>query len=494
MLGEEQIRFIFGLKLGQLRREKNITPAELAARCGFSVSYLNEIEKGKKYPKAEKIMALAAALDTPYDHLVSLQLGRKMAPVADLLQSGFLDNLSGIFGIEPARVIDMVSNAPAKVGAFINTLIEIARAYDMNREQFYNATLRSFQELNDNHFPAIEEAALRFADSFEGESFFHFDVLRMKDILEERFGTRVYEDRLDAHPELAHFRSFYKPGAQPELWISSRLSGKQKKFLLAKEIGYHILNLDLRSRVYILEGRTNVESFEQALTNFRASYFAGALLLPGRELGADLKTLFASAYFDKEAWLHLLKKYETTPETLMYRLTNLLPAEFGLNSLFFLRFHHEKGDPEFTLSKELHLSRRHTPHGNDRGEHYCRRWVSLKIFSSIDPGKPAMAIQHSRYVESDKEYLLISMARQLVRSEGGEVSISIGIPLTEESKKVIRFWNDEEHIPQHTVNVTCERCPLGDCKERVAQPRIYLQEKKNAELSALLGDLLNVEK
>lgn len=466
-----------------------MTPAELAARCGLSVSYLNEIEKGKKYPKAEKIMALAAALDTPYDHLVSLKLGRKMAPVADLLQSGFLDNLSGVFGIEPARVIDMVANAPARVGAFINTLIEIARAYDMNKEQFYNAALRSFQELNENHFPEIEKAAADFMQTFDGDNFFCFTPERMKEILQSRFGTRVYEDRLEQYPELANFRSLYKPGKEPELWISGRLSGKQKKFLLAKEIGYHILQLDLQSRVYILEGRTNTESFDQALINFKASYFAGAVLLPARELEAELKELFSARRFEKEAWLQLLKKYETTPETLMYRLTNLLPARFGLNSLFFLRFHHEKGDPEFTLSKELHLSRRHTPHGNDRGEHYCRRWASLNIFSSIDSGKPAMAIQHSRYVDSDQEYLLISMARQLVRSEGSEVSISIGIPLTEESKKRIRFWNDDR-IPQRMVNVTCERCPLSDCKERAALPRIYLKEQKNEELKALLASLL----
>lgn len=173
----------------------------------------------------------------------------------------------------------------------------------------------------------------------------------------------------------------------------------------------------------------------------------------------------------------------------MYRLTNLLPSAFGLNSLFFLRFHHEKGDPEFTLSKELHLSRRHTPHGNDRGEHYCRRWVSLGIFGEIEPGKPAMAIQHSRYVDSENEYLLISMARRLVRSEGSEVSISIGLPLTAASKKVIRFWNDEA-VPKRTVNVTCERCPLSDCTERVALPRIYLREQKNAGLTALLEQLL----
>ena len=47
------VRLIFGLKLRELRTERHLTPAELARLCDVSVSYLNEIEKGKKYPKPE---------------------------------------------------------------------------------------------------------------------------------------------------------------------------------------------------------------------------------------------------------------------------------------------------------------------------------------------------------------------------------------------------------------------------------------------------------
>ena len=48
-------RIIFGLKVKQLRLEKNLSFAELAEKTGMSISYLNEIEKGKKYPKEDKI-------------------------------------------------------------------------------------------------------------------------------------------------------------------------------------------------------------------------------------------------------------------------------------------------------------------------------------------------------------------------------------------------------------------------------------------------------
>lgn len=55
-------KIIFGLKVKQLRKGQQLSFAELSARSGLSISYLNEIEKGKKYPREDKIEALAEAL------------------------------------------------------------------------------------------------------------------------------------------------------------------------------------------------------------------------------------------------------------------------------------------------------------------------------------------------------------------------------------------------------------------------------------------------
>ena len=74
-LTEEQIRLIFGLKIKQIRGEKDLSLFGLAKLTGLSKSYLNEIEKGKKYPKPDKIVAIANALETSYEDLVSMKLG-----------------------------------------------------------------------------------------------------------------------------------------------------------------------------------------------------------------------------------------------------------------------------------------------------------------------------------------------------------------------------------------------------------------------------------
>ena len=69
---EEYIKLIFGLKLKQIRGRKNLSLFGLSKLTGLSKSYLNEIEKGKKYPKTDKIALLAEKLEIPYDNLVSL--------------------------------------------------------------------------------------------------------------------------------------------------------------------------------------------------------------------------------------------------------------------------------------------------------------------------------------------------------------------------------------------------------------------------------------
>ena len=48
------LQYIIGIKLRNFRQEKGLGLKQLSSLTGLSTSYINEIEKGKKYPKAEK--------------------------------------------------------------------------------------------------------------------------------------------------------------------------------------------------------------------------------------------------------------------------------------------------------------------------------------------------------------------------------------------------------------------------------------------------------
>lgn len=136
-LNTDNIRLVFGLKLKQLRLDKSMSLTELSQKSGLSMSYINEIEKGKKYPKSDKIVSLAEAMGVDYDTLVSLKLNKKLEPISELLRSNFLTELPfEIFGISPADLLELLSDAPTKLSAFISTIIEIGRSYNMSVEQF----------------------------------------------------------------------------------------------------------------------------------------------------------------------------------------------------------------------------------------------------------------------------------------------------------------------------------------------------------------------
>lgn len=48
-------KIIFGLKVKQLRQAKALSFGEFAERTKMSMSYLNEIEKGKNFPKTIRL-------------------------------------------------------------------------------------------------------------------------------------------------------------------------------------------------------------------------------------------------------------------------------------------------------------------------------------------------------------------------------------------------------------------------------------------------------
>ncbi|MBL7786025.1 MAG: helix-turn-helix domain-containing protein [Chitinophagales bacterium] len=489
-VSEERIRLIFGLKLRHARIDKKLSLSELADRAGLSVSYLNEIEKGKKYPKTDKITLLANALDTDYDSMVSLKLPKPLAPIATLLTSNFLDEIPlAVFGINTAKLVDIMSAAPAKVNAFIAAIIDISRNYNLTQKQFLSAVSQSYQELHENYFEELETAADQ-CRAVLGWSQANLTNEQLTTALLDQYKVLIDENSLSQYPELTTFRSLFIKGKPHRLLIDRNLSAEQKKFILAKEIGYHFLGLDLQQRTYIYQSWVNTNTFDQALINFKASYFAGAIQMPQAIFADDLRQWLSQTTWQPDEVLRLLKRYGVTLETFMYRLTNLLPKFLGLNQLFFIRFNHESGSDVYDLNKEIHLSQRHNPHANKWGEHYCRRWLSINIFQQLDTQAEGVVVaaQRSRYHDSKNEYLIISMARRVLANPNRNVSMTIGILLNGDTKRKIKFW-DCEAIRVRKVNVTCERCSIADCESRAAEPTIYQENQQIDRITHLINEL-----
>jgi XRE family transcriptional regulator, fatty acid utilization regulator len=489
-LREESVRLIFGLKLKQLRLDHQISLADLSKKTGISISYLNEIEKAKKYPKSDKIFALASAFDVNYDWLVSLQLSKNLSPVAELIKSNILYELPlEMFGLEPGDLLELLIHSPTKLSAFVSTLIEISRNYGMSVEHFYFSALRSYQEMYENYFDEIEQKAIEFKEEEKLKTQLSAD--KLKKILLKKYNYEIKEDGLRNKPELREIRSVLIPGANPKLLLNPELDETQKAFQFGKEIGFN--KMALQERPYTSTW-LEVESFEQVLNNYKASYFSSAILMEKDPFLKDLEKFFNNQSWKQAGFLEILEKYNATPEMFMQRLTNLLPKFFNINKLFFLRFSTPINSGKFYITKEMHLSGLHNPHATALDEHYCRRWVSLTILKELqyakinDLGDILCRVQRSTFLDTEQEYLLFALAKPSLHQGKDLISVSIGMLLDENVKTTIKFWNDPK-IPHRSVNTTCERCSAVDCQERKAPPLVLEKEDKQNKIKKAIDDL-----
>ncbi|MCA8831316.1 MULTISPECIES: helix-turn-helix domain-containing protein [Hymenobacter] len=492
MLSHGQVvRLIFGLKLRELRQERGFTPAELARACDVSVSYLNEIEKGKKYPKADKILSLSKVLGVTYDQLTSLTLSRRLEPISELLQSDLLKEFPlDMFGLDPLRIVELIADAPAKMNAFISTLFEIARNYEMRQENFFLAALRSFQEMHDNYFEELEQDVRTFLVEHKLQAAAPFDRTQLERVLVQKYGYTIDRTGLDEYVHLGRLRSVFQP-KQRRLLLRQGLSGAQEGFVLGREVAFNYVGL--KERPYV-NASFPVRSFEEVLNNFKASYFAGALLMEEEALVRDITRFFNAKKWEPALLLDLLTKYAVSPEMFMQRITNLLPRHFGIQSLFFLRFDQANSSAAYKLTKELHLSRLHNPHGNELHEHYCRRWISLRLIAELrqQPASNApnytLGAQRSLYPNGD-EYLCLTLARAGSATEPA-VSVTVGLLCDDTLRQKVRFLDDAA-IVQKEVNETCERCTIPNCEVRAAAPVEIERRQRQQELEAAVAALVN---
>ena len=152
------------MKLRSFRQEKGFGLKQLAALTGLSASYINEIEKRKKVSKSRKNNDISWRIRRwirwlgfhQYDWSARSNLGT-------VFSSSVLGSFPfQLFGITFENVMELFTPSHKKAAALISTLMEIPRAYNMNVEQFFLASLRPFQEMHSNYFEEVEELAEKF--------------------------------------------------------------------------------------------------------------------------------------------------------------------------------------------------------------------------------------------------------------------------------------------------------------------------------------------
>lgn len=488
-VNEEKLRFILGFKLKNLRQAQKLSLKQAAARAGISISYLSEIEKGKKYPKTEKLLALASCYGTTFDELVTAGTAETEQTLEASLESGFFREFPfELFGLHAEDLFSLLTSSPDRAGALIRTFLEVGEMYDIGVEQFLFAALRAYQKLHNNYFPEIEDAVEAFlSDTRRLER--PLDASSLQRFLETEWEYRIDESLLGLDDSLRSFRSVAIPGKRPRLFINPRMLPEQRAFVYAKEIGKRILGIPPG---VMTSSWIKVESFEQVLNNYRTSYFAGALLLDRKTTAEGLRTFFTAERFDPLAMLSLMNRLQSTPEMFFYRIGQLAYSEFGLRNHYFMRLSTKQGEHSFDVTKLLNLSGLSLPRGLSADEHYCRKWAGMRLLKErvrqrdiAAPDLPArshptVAAQRGTIMPGGEEAFIFAMSRSMQLNPQDDSCVIMGFELDDAFRNAVKFW-DAPGIPVEEVGITCERCPLPPqkCSERIV-PATILEAQEHA--------------
>ncbi len=222
-VNEEKLRFILGFKLKNLRQSRGLSLKEVAARAGISISYLSEIEKGKKYPKTEKLLALATCYDTTFDDLVTAGTADAEQTLEASLESGFFREFPfELFGLQSNDLFSLLTTSPDRAGALIRTFLEVGEMYDIGLEEFFFAALRAYQKLHNNYFPEIEEAAESFlASATRLER--PLDEIILRRFLETEWNYLIDDALLETNETLKAFRSITIPDKRTRMFVNPKL-------------------------------------------------------------------------------------------------------------------------------------------------------------------------------------------------------------------------------------------------------------------------------
>jgi transcriptional regulator with XRE-family HTH domain/Zn-dependent peptidase ImmA (M78 family) len=493
-ISAENIRLIFGLKLKELRNERGYSLSTLSAKTGISKSYLNEIEKGKKYPKTEKITRLAKLFDVTYEEMISLNLNKRLSPISDLIKSNILSELPlDFFGVEPTDLLTLLSAAPTKFSAFMDAIIQIGRDHDIRVESLYFSVLRSYQEMHENYFPEIEKVAKK---NYRECNIAH-DSSSLKDRIEDKLTTNYkYNIVYDGIPEQEHLSSvryIYIEGKRPTILLNGNLDHRQQLFILARELGVCTMRLSPRNNT---SSWINTESFSHVLNNFKAYYFASALILDERVFTKGIVDFTKKTLFSSSEVLALMQKSQIHAEPFMLRLTNLVPRYFRYSQLFFVRYNEHIKDHVFKMTKVLHGSGLKRTSASSLEIKACQRWVALTTLTRLNDESsshnniemPICTVYKVHYEESSSNYLIISVAQRMLPATDMNSCISVGFLINDRFSEKTKFLSDP-NIEQHTVSFAWLSEHDGGIEDGLSKTSLIEEEKSISRINDAISTI-----
>ena len=105
----KDIHILFGLRIKELRVRAHISQEELSFRSGLSKNYISDVERGKKFPRIENLVAIMNAIGASADQIF-----------CDVIDKTYPTRVS----ILSDEIEDLSSEEQQRIFAVVETLIK----------------------------------------------------------------------------------------------------------------------------------------------------------------------------------------------------------------------------------------------------------------------------------------------------------------------------------------------------------------------------------
>lgn len=451
-------KVMLGHKIRRLRRDLDLTQAQMAERMGISPSYFNLIENNQRPVTVNLLLKLGQAFDLDLQSFADTDEARLVTQLTEV----FGDPVFRAGEINRHELRELAAVAPSLAQAVLDLYDAYQEAHDAARglaervadrdklqvlqaKAFPLEEVRDFFHANENHFPELETAAERLWQTAGLEA---GELWRgLVDHLQRAHQVKV--KRLPAEVMVGAIRRFDRHARR--LMLSEVLSASGRLFHLAVTI---CLTEQARVLDRLVDGAGLLGEARELARTGLASYYAGAVLMPYERFVQAARAV----RFDIELLQH---RFDASFEQVCHRLTTLQrPSARGV-PFFMIRV-----DKAGNVSKRFSAA----PLQFARFGGACPRWNVYDAFRA--PG-----VLHTQLAAMPDGAPYFFIARTVTKPGGGfrhppqQFALALGCEAAHAASLTyadgLDIKNTDAAVP---IGVNCRLCERLECSQRAYPP------------------------
>ncbi len=452
-----------GSRLRQLRRERDLSQASLAATLGLSASYVNQIEHDVRPLTVPVLLRITEAFGVDATFFSRDDDSRLLAEIQDVV----LDKELCPSPVELQELSELVYNHPSVA----RTMVDMHRRYRNVRDKLSLATdtrrrsdpdkptasaqalsmphdeVRDFFYARQNYLDALDTTAEGIASELGVE---RFSIRDTEEALAQRLKDRHGVEILTSSELDGTLHKFDADTGQ--LSLASRLATGQRAFRMAAELSY--LEAGEAIDALVAEEHFTSEASVNLARRGVASYFSAAMILPYRMIHSEAER----SGYDVE---YLRQVFGVGYETVASRLSTLQRPNLRGIPFTFVRV-----DRAGNMSKRQSATGFHLAHSGGT----CPLWNIYETFTN--PGK---IFRQLAQMPDGRNYLWVARTVRHHQGRFGDTgklfAIGLGCEARHADRTVYAEGLDLANLSDATpIGAGCRVCPRENCAQRAFPP------------------------